>query len=770
MTFELFQLLPAIYRIRDAQIAQSQTLLTPAEQAQLAALQGLEPPLSPDQQAQLAALTAKASRGPLESLLLLVQEQVAAVAYDIEQLYDDQFIETCNPWVIPYIGDLIGYQSVHGIAPSIDNPRAEVANTISLRRRKGTILVIEQLARDATAWGAHAVEFFEILATTQYVKHVRLENHYAPDLRRWQPGVYVDTGFDRTAHKIDVRRIASGRGRYDIQNIGVFLWSLGAYGITDAVAVPIANQAAPICYRFDSLGRDVPLFHRAVSQGEQITAPAQPVNVADRLLRRVLCEDLRKGIGAAYYGVGASLAISVGNVLLDPYQVGVADLSGPDGSWANVASAQGSLLALVDPELGRIALNPSVAGSSTAPAGVTVSYHYGFNADMGGGEYARNGFAVENPEWIVPVPSSTFPVAPGEAIDLGAAISHAVSQLGLTGAVAVEISGSQPYTVTAPLSGPLRIDLPANTKLELRAAQGCRPTLLLPTELQVSGDASSQFLVNGLVIAAGPNFATGTPAPRGLLHVPALRPTNVPNLLSGVTLTHCTLVPGWSLDAHGAPQHADSPAIYVDASGVSVVGQRAIVGPVLAPELATVALTDSIIDSTLVTGVAYAAPDGKSGGGALTLVACTVIGKVHASLLSLVSDSIVWGALAPGDASPWVSALVADRKQEGCVRFSFIPYKAVTPRQYKCVLRALASPEPYFASLRYGRPAYCKVLADTDDSIRRGADDGGEMGAFHSLLAPQRETDLQIRLQEYMPVGLESGLIYQLTRNVRANR
>jgi hypothetical protein len=35
------------------------------------------------------------------------------------------------------------------------------------------------------------------------------------------------------------------------------------------------------------------------------------------------------------------------------------------------------------------------------------------------------------------------------------------------------------------------------------------------------------------------------------------------------------------------------------------------------------------------------------------------------------------------------------------------------------------------------------------------------MGAFHSLLAPQRESDLQIRITEYLPVGLEFGFIYQ---------
>jgi len=62
---------------------------------------------------------------------------------------------------------------------------------------------------------------------------------------------------------------------------------------------------------------------------------------------------------------------------------------------------------------------------------------------------------------------------------------------------------------------------------------------------------------------------------------------------------------------------------------------------------------------------------------------------------------------------------------------------------------------------RYGQPAYLKLMACTDDSIRRGADDGSEMGAYHFVMAPQRESDLQIRLQEYVPVGMEFGIVYQ---------
>jgi hypothetical protein len=686
----------------------------------------------------------------LQSLLMLIGEQIAAVAYDIDQLYDDQFIETCATWVIPYIGDLIGYQSIKGIASAVDNPRAEVAETISLRRRKGTVLVLEQLARDVTGWSAHAVEFFRVLADTQYMKHIRLGNHYAPDLRRWQPGLYVDTGFDETAHKVDVRRIESRSGRYNIQNIGIFLWSLSAYSVTGAAATPATNGGGgQLCYRFNSLGMDMPLFHRAVSQGEQIESAAQPVNVVDRLRRRVLCEDIQRGVGGAYYGLNNSLLLSLGGGPVNPYQIQVADLSGAEGSWANLPSTN-LYAAVVDPELGRIAL-PAPPSGSAAPK-LTLTYYYGFNADIGGGEYARSdGFVVTDMAWVIHFPASYA--------TLQDALNHAVSELAVHQQVAVEVAGSVTYTMT----GPLSVDLPAGTTLELRAADFARPTLLLDGNLAVTGDASSTFILNGFVVVASSNMTpVSLPgAPAALVHVPQSRPSGSANLIKQLSLTDCTLVPGWSVGPNGAPLHAAAPALIAESAGVEVIGKRVILGALRIASVASVNLCDSIVDATDRTLIAYAAPDNSSGGGAMTLEGCTVVGKVHADLLTLVSDSIFWSALAPGDGPPWSSALVADRKQQGCVRFSFLPYEAVTPRQYECCEQALASPQPLFFSTRYGNPAYLKLLVSTSDLIRRGAHDGSEMGCFHFLLAPQRETDLTIRLQEYAPVGLEVGLIYQ---------
>ena len=87
-----------------------------------------------------------------------------------------------------------------------------------------------------------------------------------------------------------------------------------------------------------------------------------PFNVADRLKRRVLCDDLVKGVGAVYYGEGKSLVIYLDGKPPNPYEIEVANLSGADGSWANMPGAGSLFRAAIDPELGRIALPPAAAG------------------------------------------------------------------------------------------------------------------------------------------------------------------------------------------------------------------------------------------------------------------------------------------------------------------------------------------------------------------------------------------------------------------------
>jgi hypothetical protein len=48
----------------------------------------------------------------------------------------------------------------------------------------------------------------------------------------------------------------------------------------------------------------------------------------------------------------------------------------------------------------------------------------------------------------------------------------------------------------------------------------------------------------------------------------------------------------------------------------------------------------------------------------------------------------------------------------------------------------------------------------THPAIRTGASDESEMGATHELYQPQRETNLRVRLDEYLRYGLEAGFFY----------
>ena len=753
MSFTLFDLVPAIYRLRDGQLAAGMQLLTSAEQTDLNNLETSSTPLTTEQQALLAALIAKSARGPLQSLLMVIDEQLQYFAADLDQLYNDQFIETCASWVIPYIGELIGFQPIKGIAPAVDDPRSEVGNTIALRRRKGTVLALEQLARDVTGWGAHANEFFLTLGATQYVKCVRLHNDYAADVRSWKPRAFARSGFSTMCRKVDVHLpVSPGLPRYNLPNIGVFLWSLQAFSVTGGNPVQASDSSGvvPGCYRFTSLGYDMPLFHGAISQGEQILSAATEINVPDFLTRPELCADLRKGAGSSYYGAGASLSLVLNGQLLNPYQIQVCDLSGDDGSWINLPSAGTLYAAAIDPHLGRVALVPPPADQSQT---LSVSYNYGSNGAMGGGEYEREDtFQVTDTDAVF---EYSLTMANPNYSNLQEAITYVAQQATTLGKVALEIQSSETYALP---SGALVIDVPDGALMEIRAQDGARPTIILDGEIQASGGPLSTLILNGLLVSAASTMTPGSANAEALLTLPATRPNGKDNELPTLEIIHTTFVPGWTLDRHGQPTQKDSPAIIAHTSGGEISIELSIVGPIRAPELVTITLDSSILDATDRTLVAYdaLAGSGTGGGAPLTLTGCTVVGKVHAQELVLASNSIVWA-----QASGWKSGLIADRQQAGCVRFSFIPVDAITPKQFQCVEQSLAGPAPIFLSFRYGRPDYLKLIASTPDEVRRGADDEGEMGAFHFLLAPLREQDLEIRLEEFTPVGLNTGLVYQ---------
>ncbi len=710
MSFDLeqvYSLLPAIYRIRDL------------EQGE-----------------------------PLKALLTVITEQIAVLEEDLSQLYDDQFIETCAEWVVPYIGDLISYRTPYGVFPQ--SLRPEVAHTIGFRRRKGTAALLEQLARDVTGWNAHVVEFFQLLATTQYMNHPRPASSL-PDLRLWKPLAYLDSAFDSLSHTPDVRNIASMRGRYNIPNIGIFLWRLGSYSLTAAPAFKLDEYR----YLFSPLGNNTQLFTQPTIEAD-VTHLTGPLGVAMPISRTVLAHTLDQ-----YYGPGKSLFLNVNgkDVLPDPKKpsqtladlIDVQDLSdlrdaaGNVTGWKNMPRHK----IVIDPELGRIAF-PRRRGRRP-PTSVQGTFHYAFSADMGGGEYRRSDTFTQGLLPIEQVPSPH------------ASIQEALNALPAAGGV-VEITDSgrngELVTITAA----------ANAQIELRAADFRRPLLVLEQEtgipeMLISGEEGSQVSINGLVISGGILRVTGK--------------------LSHLVLKHCTLVPGLSLSQDNTPQHSHRPSLIIESTGTLVEIDRCILGGLRVTQQAQVHITNSIVDATRRDFIAYAAPveptddviastlgseasppmpidrpsEQPVPGGPLHIENSTIIGVVHTASIDLASNTIFLAHPTEQEGPP----LYAERRQSGCIRYSYLPAGARTPRRYHCQPaneRDAERIEPQFTSLRYGHPGYCQLSLTTTQDIRQGADDQAEMGAFHTLYQPQRETNLRMRLDEYLRLGIEAGIFY----------
>lgn len=705
---------------------------------------------------------------PLEALLSVIAEQVSVIEEDLAQLYDDQFIETCAEWMVPYIGDLVGARGLYDLSGTVSQ-RAQVANTLAYRRRKGTAAVLEQVARDVTGWNAHAVEFFELLAIMQHMNHIRPGNLFSPDLRQWEPLERLNTPFDTISRTADVRRIASRRGKYNIPNVGIFLWRLGAYSLTKSPAFKLIEDENDRRYRFSPLSNDITLFNLPKTE-EQLAHLAGPLNVPMPISRRVLDSYL-----ADYYGTSLQLFEGDNEVLVE--DVIVCDLSGwirkPEEKYA------------IDPVLGRIC-SPE---NRDAPSDLRVTYYYGFSAEMGGGEYGRD-LSPYPPGQTVETVSFDPPVSIQAALD-------AVSAGGF-----VEITDSGRYGEA------LAIKVTAeNGRIEVRARDGHRPSIVLDGDLDIGGVENTEVTLDGLLIGGA------------ALRVAAASD----NRLRRLRLRHCTLVPGLSLNEDGSPQSPSSPGLVVESTNVSVEIEHCIVGGLRVADGNNVRISDSVVDaaepqeSSLVnvntanaseldslpeigpttagailerrrtTGlfgsldellevagigpatlqrikplttvnvaemVAYAAPDSEGPGGTLRVENSTIIGRVHTGLMELASNSI------------FLSTVHCERLQQGCARFSYLPPESRTPRRHRCRpeepddLTEDIRVRPRFTSLRFGDPGYCQLDPLCAPEIRQGADDEAEMGAFHGLYQPQREANLRVRLEEYLRFGLEAGVFY----------
>ncbi|WCM54387.1 hypothetical protein OH720_15690 [Pseudomonas sp. WJP1] len=687
--------------------------------------------------------------GQLRALLEVIAEQGAFVEADIARLYDNWFIETCDDWLIPYIGELLGVRALYPVSGTqAFTLRAYVANTLRLRRRKGTLPVLEQLACDTTGWCARAVEFFELLGTTQYLDHRRLHNVRTPNVRDAAQMERVDGPFDRCAHSVEVRPLTAGR--YNIANIGLYIWRLQAYPLQRCTAHTATSL--PGFYSFDALGRSFPgplqqgegmLFNRSRSE-QEITHLALPENVPEPLSRRVLHDELTALRQALADGVepdsvyfpndqeqenGPVLRVWLDDLQIPPEHLVVCNLSALPGvvpeQWrrpppsvtvkttsvggaAKTFPADASqFLVGIDPVLGRIAL-PAGKTATT----VEVAYSYGFPGDIGGGPYDRRPAQHDREAEQGLLKPTDFQVllrVPDDHPSLADALTAV--KAGTSTLIYLLDDATQQLTPD--------LDLP-DTHLAIEAANKRRPVLV--GDWRLRGNLNTRLSLSGLLLD-------------GQL--------GLDGALGEVNVRHCSLTPD-----KGGIRHTGA------ASQLWLRLTHCLCGPLqVAKAIAGVVGRACVFDNA--DKPAFDLPDTY-----LDLDRCSVFGTTAAG--GLTASNCLFNA-----------KLTITRLQEGCVRFSFVPQGSQTPRRYRClpdlVMQGVPATKakresvrvtPAFTSVTFGHPAYSQLRLGCAVELCRGAEDGAEMGVWNLLQQPQREANLRQALDEYLRLGLEAGVIF----------
>jgi hypothetical protein len=544
------------------------------------------------------------TNGPLRELVNRIGVQAAVLRRSIDRLWEDQSIESCDDWVIAYIGDLLATNLVSSL--DARGQRLDVAKTIYYRRRKGTVAVLEEIAADITGWDARVVEFFRRLGRTRHNldpeivqpgitstddRTLQLVAGLVGTWTNSQIGGWADlrnaysasqaqspfsvitaskpaSAFDEYFHTADFRAGNGRSGWYNIANLGVFLWRLESFG---------TNQTTPVrglgpqrnCYTFDPTGRRIPLFAASSRPlGDTWVSPQEwqlPTPIHTPLLESCLNNPQQQPLYAA---------LDPDGITLQPNSLGIFTQPGSFYELIYVSEITAfpeapntSHQIMVFPETGIFeVLHPPLDGP------VTVTYHYGFSAPLGAGPYDRR-IVGQTPN---PSPKPLINVSGG-----GTALSVFTS-VDSTGTVS--INDSLTYTSAPDIHGIAQVTLTAQnqTRPVIRLMPSPPPNA---TEWILSGTPGSSLVLEGLLFTGGDIVLRGN--------------------FGSVTLTCCTFDPGTAAKQQLFAKSIDGRylrpvRLWIEAEIQQLTVDRCIIGPIRARsggQLENLTMTNSIVQS-----------------------------------------------------------------------------------------------------------------------------------------------------------------------------
>ncbi len=693
-TDQLFELLPAFLRLRDAEEGRR--------------IKRLVDPTSTARDIE--------DFGPLRTLASLIAREAQITDEALDDLYDNAFIETCAPWVIPYLGDLLGVRGLADIPEGIDM-RARVANALELRSRKGTLRALEQAAADSSGWPVYAVEYWKHLVHTQSMRLTHPQMGRTVNTRDKAAMARIGMAFERDGRNAEVRRIETG-GRWMLGNIGLHVWRLRPYSITSHVARPVGSRRD---FRFHPLGCDAQLFARTgIDAGVEV--PAIEWDMPAPITREILEEDLAKDEeDMVFYGPGKAITVQVGNTVLTPDTIRAAHLGSraaagaPEPDWTRTGGIPG--LTLIDPELGRLVVDPDLSGP------VRVTCHFARVLEIGGGEHGRETLIGSVEDGIVIAPSNNLVTA--------------INDEGGEGTFLLEHSTH--YSANG------QISVPADGTLRIVAADGAFPTLRIGAaafEFDLGDNATLEL--NGLRLHNDVVRIVGTGA--------------------SVDIRDCTLVPGRSLGIDASPDNPGALSLDCRMTGAALRMDRCISGPVEVARDMDVRIAETVLDAGDPATPAFR-PSVGSDRVTVGFDRCTILGRTQTGSFAdgaraapagfgvaiesderlATSDTLFFGRTAP--------EVRAEYRQIGCIRFSYVPPGSLAPRLYRCV----QTPEPVFESTRYATPDYMALNPCTDETITRGAENGGEMGAYNRAAHQARADNIRRSIDDFLRFGHAAG-------------
>jgi hypothetical protein len=768
----LFERLPEIYRLRDA------------EQS---------PP------------------GQLEAYVRVFDDVMRAVRDHIEHLYHDQYIETCDDWVIPYIADLLGTTHLSGVPWTL---RADVARTVFHRRRKGTLGAIESLSHTLTGWAAHAAEMRERLVWAQHLNHQRPDAGGVPPLSLMNsiqaaarggtvtlrdPGLLslVSGPFDPFAHLVDVKppvEKGGGVSGFNLPNLAVFLWRLQNYRVLvskpampaapdDIVALtPAGPEDAAFAVRFFAhpMGEPMALFntHRFHADDDPLElsildAVPGPMPVA-RLSQDTPAGSPESYIKTANYTAAPPDAPSGEDPGLTLH---IPDAAFPATQWklrgANLCAWEQGLNPplreyeiVIDPVRGRVLFGvvDEVNEAQILRDELLVSATYGYSGPTGAHPISR----PERPtEWLDQVPT----VLPVNYHTSATALTDLLANLPAGGPpLIIEIEDSMTHdldigaVIGSDVEGTRRV-LRLGRSLWIRAVTGQRPVIRLARPLAFRPDvvgtdleASLTVKLEGLYLTRGADFG----AENALIEQAALH---------ALIIEGCTLDPGGFIALDGTASGTRQPVRYAmsltNDYGFSTEADedafeqkpeititRSIVGPLAIDSDYIVIVNDSIIDA-----LSEEEDEPKY---AIRAVAGTTTANDWGPELT-VNGVTLFGRTrvesVTGQGAIFVRGLEAHDNQKGCIKYSYFDAGDTNrlPPHHACVLDANAVPA--FVSEFYGALGYAQLKSTSDRRILENGPMRDEMGAFGYLRNTAKWKNLNIRFRDFMPAGVRPVLI-----------